>query len=839
MLSKNELLKLKDKKKNKLKGLQCVTATLTKGTLCIYIYKNNNLQKSIFIELNNKLIYNHIKNSWSTKDIKEEISYINLEDSSKNIIDKYLCKLNITDSKYIGELPYTTLLNKISSVDFKEQPLNSTKNIIEIASKVNGDEIKNKIKKMMPAKIIVHNKNKCFCTACNSDFEMDLKTRKEVTCPKCKRNATTLPLLPYVKSASSANGYVRTTFTNKSNKELGIVTIVKYLNDTDILLLEYSVYINYIVNKDNINTKPLSECITENLNSYLEKAIVFRQYHSKKVYQYKYSTLINRTTNFDIIPRDLFTGNSAYGQIYLAYDIENKNKLSKLSDFTKFTKNIYNENNALCDELEALDFTINQIDSIEKISTQVYNYILSTLISTYTFNDFKSIINILNLEAKTKKGLLKLPHLKIKDINTILKLFKQNIETPTITAFIKLCQQNRIELSMIPIAKDLLQSKLYKQKYRITSYYNHNAIYENNKTCEKRITKAIIDCQNKFIINHNDKKLNILESLIKIGNSHLATDLIDHIKDLKFNNSTELTKALGITKNQLAITSNYNDLIWHKFNYNNQLKYSNETINTLKGYANKPEDILKIMNITSMSVKQIENYIQTLEKQYITIARYLEYLNKCMSLKKQVTSNTINRPKDINIAIKQINAQFNISCNPVIMEMKTTTDKNELQEMFNSLNLYSYNNSKYTIIPPTKPEDIIMEGIALNHCVAKTSMYLKRMYNHESYILFLRKTNDKNTPWYTLEIEPGGVIRQTRTQFDNINKDFDDALPFLKEWQQHIENLTKKAFAKEIEESKAKRIQNLNTLRYQKKKVIINGEEHLLADVLEQDLIQI
>lgn len=64
-------------------------------------------------------------------------------------------------------------------------------------------------------------------------------------------------------------------------------------------------------------------------------------------------------------------------------------------------------------------------------------------------------------------------------------------------------------------------------------------------------------------------------------------------------------------------------------------------------------------------------------------------------------------------------------------------------------------------------------------------------------------------------------------------------MPFLKEWQKHIENLTKDAFANEIEESKAKRIQNLNTLRYEKKTVVINGEVHLLADVLENDLIQI
>ena len=143
------------------------------------------------------------------------------------------------------------------------------------------------------------------------------------------------------------------------------------------------------------------------------------------------------------------------------------------------------------------------------------------------------------------------------------------------------------------------------------------------------------------------------------------------------------------------------------------------------------------------------------------------------------------------------------------------------------------------IIPPSKPEDIIVEGTALNHCIAKTSMYLNRIYNHESYIMFLRKTDSEDKPWYTLEVEPGGIIRQKSTQFDNTNKDLDDAMPFLKKWQKHINDLTKDAFANEIEESKAKRIQNLNKLRYEKKTVIINGEVHLLADVLENDLIPI
>lgn len=123
--------------------------------------------------------------------------------------------------------------------------------------------------------------------------------------------------------------------------------------------------------------------------------------------------------------------------------------------------------------------------------------------------------------------------------------------------------------------------------------------------------------------------------------------------------------------------------------------------------------------------------------------------------------------------------------------------------------------------------------------MANSNIYLKRIYEHESYILFLRKTDDVETPWYTLEVEPGGIIRQKRTKFDNVNKDFEDALPFLKKWQNHINDITKDNLSSEIENSKVKRLENLMTLRSQRKTVIINGKVHLLADILEQDLLQI
>lgn len=833
MLEKKELLKIKDKKK--IDGNQCITATLTKDILCIYIYKNEELKQSVFIEPAKRLVYNHKTKTWSDNEIKTDISYVNLETSSKNVLDKYLYKLNISDSNYLGELPYTLLLNKISATDFKKSNNNDKADILAIKDKISNKHILNKIKNILPAKIIVHNKNKCFCTKCGSSFEMKLKTRKKVVCPKCNKQATTLPLLPYVKNTTYTNK-VHTTFTNRSNKEMGIVTVVKYINDTDIIVLEYAIFPNYIVNTDDIDSKPLSECITGNLYKRLEKAIIFRQYHSKKIYHIGWNEdyISQSKYNFTTVPHNQMTGASAYTQIYLAYDIEHKNELLKLKNFKP---TCYDENNQLIDSLELLDMDTDKLTPISEISPKLYEYIAHQYLYQKDIENFKLITNILNVNGKSKKEILQLPHMKIKDVNKLIELLESKLSTAQITAIIKLYQQKLISPEWIPMIKDIFRYLRVDQKYSVKSYYIYTS--EPNKKYEKRLMTAILDANKKFIIRNNNKTLDVLESLIKIGKKGLVADLLFYRTNISFNKSTELLKALGVTKKQLETTQNYKDLIWNKFNYDNKLRYDNDMIDTIKHYIITPDIAIEITNLTSMSIKQLTNYIPVLRKQNVDAETYLNYLRKCTELKKQITSNTINRPKDINAAIRQINSQYDIANNPILKQIRETTDAAELKETFDSLKLYEYSDPKYMIIPPSKPEDIIAEGTALNHCIAKTSMYLNRIYNHESYILFLRKTDNEDKPWYTLEVEPGGIIRQKSTQFDNTNKDLNDAMPFLKKWQKHINDLTKDAFAKEIEESKAKRIQNLNTLRYEKKTVIINGEIHLLADVLENDLIPI
>ena len=109
-----------------------------------------------------------------------------------------------------------------------------------------------------------------------------------------------------------------------------------------------------------------------------------------------------------------------------------------------------------------------------------------------------------------------------------------------------------------------------------------------------------------------------------------------------------------------------------------------------------------------------------------------------------------------------------------------------------------------------------------------------------SLLVFLRQTESPDAPWYTLEIEPGGTIRQKRT-VGNTQKDEDVKAftPFLREWQKHIlkrMNAKDKALAKA---SKEARTAEYGLLR-KEKKLVRNGllQGQLLVDVLEKDLME-
>lgn len=152
---------------------------------------------------------------------------------------------------------------------------------------------------------------------------------------------------------------------------------------------------------------------------------------------------------------------------------------------------------------------------------------------------------------------------------------------------------------------------------------------------------------------------------------------------------------------------------------------------------------------------------------------------------------------------------------------------------------YQYAEETYSVIVPDGVLDIIAEGKQLNHCVGGQDRYWDRIQRHEAFILFLRKASEPNMPYYTLEVEPDGTVRQVRTKFDRQEPDIDAAREFLARWQKVVSTRLTNMEREEAAMSRVLRNQEFEQLR--RDNIVIHAG-HLagqrLVDVLTADLME-
>ncbi len=161
---------------------------------------------------------------------------------------------------------------------------------------------------------------------------------------------------------------------------------------------------------------------------------------------------------------------------------------------------------------------------------------------------------------------------------------------------------------------------------------------------------------------------------------------------------------------------------------------------------------------------------------------------------------------------------------------------------------YEWDNGALAVVAPSCIADVIYDGKFLEHCVGRHGVsepgwrrYLDRIRSGESFLLFVRRCGKEDEPYYILEVEPGGTVRQKRTAHDQQDRrDKDKILAFLAEWQVAIQNKLTAKDKQAAKESRIKREEGFAELR-RAKTVVHNGHlrGQLLADVLEADLLEI
>lgn len=382
--------------------------------------------------------------------------------------------------------------------------------------------------------------------------------------------------------------------------------------------------------------------------------------------------------------------------------------------------------------------------------------------------------------------------------------------------------------------------------------YPHNIsrLLKNMHTSFLIAVKNGVDRKKILSFMHIEKKYPLIEMLFKAGLYELGKDVMYEYRYNELNvdmTQHELAKILFLDKSRLQRLRNMNGNLCMLSILQEEKKrdtiYRDEDIRIMTSID--LNDILENKIFLHLSVEKVCNYIRKQQGIRQRSERniwhdWMDYIGMMKKMKMDYTNEQLLKPSDIQIAHNELVAKISF------LDKKSEIKKKE--KMFKAaeklmrsgeLKKYEYSNDKYCIMAPAGIADIYAEGIALKHCIHTCDIYFQRIDIRESYLLFLRKTKDPERPWYTIEVEPGGNIRQKKSVLNETYKDLEDAIPFLTAWQQWVKKNLSAEDKKLAAASDQARKDGYKKLR-QEKKLIWHGrlQGTLLADALESDFME-
>ncbi|MBE5873758.1 MAG: hypothetical protein E7287_05035 [Lachnospiraceae bacterium] len=339
-----------------------------------------------------------------------------------------------------------------------------------------------------------------------------------------------------------------------------------------------------------------------------------------------------------------------------------------------------------------------------------------------------------------------------------------------------------------------------------------------------------------------------IEMLAKLGMFCLAKEMIEwpYQRKLLKEDATELSKMLQLDKARLgrlrAMDGGIHCLKWLQEEKRRDTIWPDEMIKEMGNAKLEYDDFdfipkpIRYVHVWNYLRKQAAVANEDMQQ---TWSGWRDYMDMIEKAKWNMDSEQIIYPKDLKAAHTEV-VLFLQGNNMKEQAKKLAKKWPKVNKVLPGISKFEYTHGDYQIVAPKDILDIVKEGTALSHCVHTCDFYFDRISKNETYLFFLRKSNAPDTPWYTLEVEPSGNIRQKRTTGDNQLKDVDKAYAFLKRWQREFK---KRLTPEEIELgilADAARIEEYKKLRTDGNRVWhgkLAGQ--LLADVLEADFMAV
>lgn len=275
-----------------------------------------------------------------------------------------------------------------------------------------------------------------------------------------------------------------------------------------------------------------------------------------------------------------------------------------------------------------------------------------------------------------------------------------------------------------------------------------------------------------------------IEYLLKAGLTRLANQAVrEHIganaeaknlKDLLDLDGQQLYELKQVNGNTCAVAA-------LKYAEEHGEKLNRETLQYIADQHIDPAELG--MQRTHMSLQRTVHYLakqsQILKAPFHDVRRlYKDYLSMAYERGMDLTDDIVRHTPKLRILHDRYAEEKNIN-DAVNAGAGLNKRFRQIAERYaENSEHFQYERSGLVIVVPTCAADIKMEGALQHHCVGASDTYMNRMNKGESFILFLRKKEDPQTPYYTLEVEYDGEIRQSYGAFDR-KPDWEKVEPVL------------------------------------------------------------
>ena len=333
----------------------------------------------------------------------------------------------------------------------------------------------------------------------------------------------------------------------------------------------------------------------------------------------------------------------------------------------------------------------------------------------------------------------------------------------------------------------------------IIDYYKD--IIESN--IEKDTTEMLLNCVyfpslEKFW--KQDYK-EVIYNFVKRG--YYSFDIFLHMcfGDINFSASS-LRKILGINKYQFETIKQFDwNIQTYIIRYANDI-FGTETLPSLtnkqtdelfsminKSYEGRTHYFLECFRLLSemYSLKTAFSITNNLMSSELLLSPnfdlYIRFYSDYLTMVKELGMANIYHPQfkdadDIKRMHDEVLEVYNVK--------KTIIENEKFAKRIETWKKFEYADSSFSVVAPTKAEDIANEGAKLHHCVKS---YIGRVTDGKTNIVFIRKNTNLKKPFFTVEITNDDTIQQVHG-LQNRNADTEKGLTeFIKKWAKD-KNLT-------------------------------------------------